>query len=91
MKIEGFFIEFNDEEITEVKKELELRGYSPDNKGIKELIIDCLSDYDEPEQDKTGDFIGKASKYISENPEKITAGIETLNNLYGILIKKVRR
>lgn len=91
LKIEGFFIEFSGEEIEEVKKELELRGYSPDNAGIKELIIDSLTDYDEEPEDKTGNFIGKASKYIKENPEKVKAGIETIGNLINMLAKKARR
>jgi hypothetical protein len=90
-QIEGFFVPFEDEELEDVKKALDLLGYTPDGLGMKDLLLDALFGDGSDKEGDTERFIRKSREYIKTHPETVSLGITTLKNLADIFIGKSRR
>jgi len=92
-QIEGFFIEFGNEELKEIKEELERRGYTPDCAGIKEALSDYLlgEDDDGPVTSDTERIITKARKFVDENPATIKFGLDTIAGIAKMVGRKAAR
>jgi DNA recombination-dependent growth factor C len=92
-QIEGFFLEFDEKEIKEVREELERLGYTTDCAGLKEMVMDSLfnDDYEEPESSETSQFIKKARDFIAENPATVKLGMDTIGKLAGMIGKRSHR
>ena len=90
-QIEGFFIAFEKEELEDVKKALDLLGYSPDGEGMKDLLLDALyGDGDDGKESDTERFIKKSREYIKTHPETVNMGISALKSLAGMFAKARR-
>jgi hypothetical protein len=84
-QIEGLFIAFEKDELADVKKALDILGYTPDGKGMKELLLDALfGDGEDDRESNTERFIRKTHSYIKEHPETVKLGISALKNLAGM-------
>jgi len=87
-QIQGFFITFSEEELDDVRKALDLLGYTPDGQGMKDLLLDALyGDGNDNEESDTERFIRKSREYIKTHPETINMGISALKNLAGMFAK----
>jgi len=87
-QIQGFFISFTDEELEDVKKALDLLGYTPDGEGMKELLLDALyGDGNDGQESDTERFIRKSRDYIKTHPETVNMGISALKSLAGMFAK----
>ena len=91
LQIEGFFIEFNPEEMEDVRCELERRGYTDDGQGIKDALLDFLFDDEPDEQSDTERVISKARKFVNENPATIKFGLDTIAGLAKMVTRKGAR
>lgn len=87
-QLEGFFIEFNDEEIADVREELVLQGYTADCAGIKEFVMDSL--FDGPEQSETERIIHGARKFVEDNPATVKLGLDTIAGFAKMVTRKRR-
>jgi hypothetical protein len=87
-QIEGFFLEFSGEEIADVRKELDLRGYSADGRGMKEILIDILFNDPPEKENETERFIRKTSSFLKEHPETLTVGMNLAKNILNKVMKK---
>lgn len=89
-EITGFFINFTEEESVEIRRRLDLFGYTPDGEGLKKLIIDSLCDREEDDdfESPTDKLINTASSYIAANPEHVVMGINALKGLAGMIAKR---
>jgi len=93
-QLEGFFIEFDPEQMVEVREELERRGYTTDGAGIKEALLDYIlgEDFDGDEgPSDTERVISKARKFIDENPATVQFGINTIAGLAKMMGRKAAR
>ena len=83
-QIEGFFIEFDKNEIKELRYELERQGYTADCAGIKNFLLDSLfgeSDAEPEDNPDTERIIRKARNFIRENPAAINLGINLVSGI----------
>jgi hypothetical protein len=81
-QIEGFFIEFNPDEMEDVRCELERRGYTDDGQGIKDALMDFLFDDDTPNENTDVErIINKARKFVVENPATVQFGLNAISGL----------
>jgi hypothetical protein len=85
--VEGFFISFEKKELEDVKKALDILGYTPDGIGMKELLLDSLYGEEDDGESGTESFIKKSREYIRTHPETINMGITALKNLANIFGK----
>lgn len=87
-KIEGFFIPFEHEELEDVKKALDLLGYTQDGKGMKELLLDALfGDTDVKREDSVERLIKTGREYIKAHPETVNMGFTIVKNLAQQIMK----
>lgn len=84
-QIEGFFLSFSTEEADAIRAALEEEGYTPDGEGLKEVIVDAL--FGEEEKVVKNDFVGKAQKFLADNPETVRLGMRLAQGLF----KRARR
>jgi hypothetical protein len=92
-QIEGFFIAFEKEELEDVKKALDILGYTPDGEGMKDLLLDALygdAGADDEKESDTERFIKKSREYIKTHPETVSMGISALKSLAGMFGKSRR-
>jgi len=91
-EIAGIFLSFKEQELSEIKRRLDLFGYKPDGEGLKELIVDTLCNMEQEKDDNfispTDRLINSATDYIGKNPEKIALGIAAIKGLTRMLRKK---
>jgi hypothetical protein len=87
-QIEGFFLEFSGEEIADVRKELDLRGYSPDGRGMKEILMDILFSDPPEKENETERFVRKTRDFLKEHPETLTVGVNLAKNLLNRMSRK---
>ena len=98
-RLKGFFLEFTDEESSEIHKMLEEEGYAPSCKGLRDFILDEVNGTEEEPVPKSlnpppPDHLKSILDYVQDNPQMVTNGIKGLTNLTGALmagIKKGRR
>ena len=95
-QIEGFFIQFEGDEIRDIKEELIRQGYTPDGAGIKEALLDSLFAVEGESEAVEGEMeteriIRKARKFVEENPATIKFGMDTISRLAMMMAKKARR
>lgn len=89
-RIEGFFIEFSEKEIEQVRHALMANGYNPDGKGIKQFLLFALFDDEEDAiRSNTQGFIDNIQNYVTNHPEAIEFGLATLKKIAD-KIRKVR-
>jgi len=82
-QIEGFFLEFTKEEISDIREELSRLDYTPDAKGIKEFFLDAMFNEEEEDDIPASDgVIEKAAKFVRENPEAVNIGLQTIKTLF---------
>lgn len=93
LQIEGFFIEFDSEEMNEIREELERRGYTPDCAGIKEALEDYIlgDDIEDEGPTDTERVISKARKFIDENPATVKFGLDTIAGIAKMVGRKAAR
>lgn len=91
-EIAGFFLSFTDEEMSDIRRRLELFGYTADGDGLKKLLIETLcnmeEDGDEDFESPTDRVIGTVTDYLEKNPEKVLMGIAALKGLGRLMGKK---
>lgn len=91
-RIEGFFVSLADDKEREfIQKGLEAEGYEFSPQGMKEFILDCLSEDEEGPADRV---VGQFREWVGKNPEVVKmygnmAGA-ALGNLFNTWIKKGR-
>jgi len=92
-QLEGFFVEFDSEQMIEVREELVRRGYTADGEGIKEALLDyILGEEDDPDEiSDTERVISKARKFVDENPATIKFGLDTIAGLAKMVGRKAAR
>jgi len=83
-QLEGFFIEFDEEEMTELREELGRRGYTADCAGIKEAMLDSL--FEEPDAESEAEtnterVIKKARTFVQENPATVKFGLDLISGI----------
>jgi hypothetical protein len=90
-EIQGFFVPFENEELEDVKKTLDLLGYTPDGMGMKDLLLDALyGDMDDEKESDTERFIKKSREYLKTHPETVNMGISALKSLANMFGKSRR-
>jgi len=91
-RLEGFFLSFTDEEADDIRAALKYEGYAPDGEGLKEFLIDSLFGDPKPEEahSPTDEFITKARKFVTDNPETVRFGMNVATGLFN-KIRKARR
>lgn len=89
-EITGIFLSFDEKELADIKRRLDLIGYKPDAEGLKKLILEALCDSEgEEETEGPADrLIRSASEYIHQNPEKIVMGIAAIKNIAKMIKRK---
>lgn len=90
-EITGYFISFNNDELADIRRRLELFGYTADSDGLKQLITDTLCNMEEGgeiEESATDRLIKSATDYVSNNPQTILMGIKAIKNVAGMLKRK---
>jgi len=82
-EITGIFLSFQEKELDEIKRRLDLFGYKPDGEGLKELIVDTLCDMEKDKdfESPTDKLINTASRYLEQNPEHILIGLDALKSV----------
>ena len=76
--IDGFFLSFPPSEMEFIKDKLIEIGYTADNDGLKNFILDALAGADEIEEKPADRVINKVEEYLKNNPEKV--------NMYGRMV-----
>lgn len=84
LQIEGFFLEFSGEEIKDVRHALEIRGYSADGQGMKELLLDVLYGDAGDEKGAVDNLVNRTQDFLRNNPETVAMG---MNLAMGLLQK----
>lgn len=91
-EISGFFISFEDAEMLDIKRRLELFGYKPDGDGLKKLIKETLCEMEvgdeDDEESPTDRLIGTIHDHFEKNPHHVLMGMAALKGLGNILKKK---
>lgn len=86
-QISGYFISFNDSEMTLISAALDDMGYSQDNTGIKNMILDaCKEQFTEnPEPPSLATTV---TEFLKNNPEVLERGKMYVQGLMSRMIKK---
>jgi hypothetical protein len=92
-EISGFFISFTDEEMSDIRRRLELFGYKPDGDGLKKLVTETLCEMevggeDEEFESPTDRLIGALHNHLEKNPHHVLMGMAAIKGLGNLLKKK---
>ena len=88
-QLEGFFLEFESDEIKDVREELINQGYTADGTGMKEFLMDAL--FSEEEVSDSERVISKARKFIDENPATVQFGMNAIAGLAKMVTRRAAR
>lgn len=88
IEIEGFFIPFTSSEAADIRRVLEENDYTPDGKGLKELVLDMLEDGN-VEEGSTERFVRKSKEYLQAHPETVRMGLSVMKG-FAEALKRTR-
>jgi len=88
-QLEGFFLEFESDEIKDVREELINQGYTADGTGMKEALLDYLfSDDESTETSDSERVISKARDFIDKNPATVKFGLDAIAGIAKMAMRK---
>lgn len=79
-QLEGLFLSFSPDDLADIFRELERRGYPADADGVKSFIFDELL-ADEEAETPSERFTRRAKNYVIENPDMIRDSISAAVNM----------
>jgi hypothetical protein len=95
VQIEGFFLEFDADEMRLIREKLASQGYEQDGKGLKKMMVDILSRHtrknEKPEKKETefDAFLLKAQDFIAKNPLTVALAMGAAQTAANNFLKKV--
>lgn len=88
-QIRGVFLSFEEGELEEIYKAMIEDGYKADTEGMKQLIVDALTDTpDEEKPDTTADLINQIQSYLKLHPGTVQMGMSFAKGLADMIIKR---
>jgi hypothetical protein len=82
--VKGYFLSFDDDELENVRKELERRDYAPDASGMQEFLMDALFAPEKAEEKgptTTENIISMGQEFIKNNPEVVRMGMSAAQKI----------